>query len=128
MTLRTRQAAGGAAAAVVLFAFDPATNAIFPSCPLRAWTGWFCPLCGTLRALHALVHGSLAGALHFNALTTTAILCAGMAWVHDGARPATPAWLATMRRAVLSAAGIAIVLAFGALRNIPAAPFSWLAP
>jgi uncharacterized protein DUF2752 len=122
------QSAGGAAAAVVLFAFDPATSAIFPSCPLRVWTGWLCPLCGTLRALHALVHGSLVGALHANAFTTTAVLCAGIASLHDGARPGASSWVATMRRAAFSAAGIAILLAFGALRNIPAMPFSWLAP
>jgi TM2 domain-containing membrane protein YozV len=46
-----------AAAAAVIFFYDPAVAAFFPSCPLRALTGLLCPLCGGLRAAHALLHG-----------------------------------------------------------------------
>ena len=117
-----------AATAVALYALDPATSAIFPSCPLRAWTGWLCPGCGTLRAMHALLHGSIAAALQANALATVAVLCAGVAWLHDRARPAAAPWLHSMSHAGFSAAGVALALAFGALRNIPTTPFSWLTP
>lgn len=117
-----------AATAFALYAFDPATSAIFPSCPLRAWTGWLCPGCGTLRAMHALLHGSLVAALQANALATVAVLCIGAAWLHDRARPGASPWLFSIGHAGFSAAGVALALTFGALRNIPAAPFSWLTP
>jgi Protein of unknown function (DUF2752) len=127
-TARMMRNCAVAATAVVLYAFDPATSPLFPSCPLRVWTGWLCPGCGTLRAMHALLHGSLDAALQANVLATFAILCVGIAWLRDQARPATSPWLLSMRRAAFSAAGVALVLLFGALRNIPVAPFSWLTP
>ena len=122
------RSAAVAATAVALYALDPATSAIFPSCPLRAWTGWLCPGCGTLRAMHALLHGSLSAALQANALATVAALCAAVAWLHDRARPAAAPWLLSMSHAGFSAAGVALALAFGALRNISMTPFSWFTP
>jgi hypothetical protein len=117
-----------AAAAAVLYVFDPATTALFPSCPLRAWTGWLCPGCGALRAMHALLHASLGGALHDNVLATLAVLWASAAWLHDRARPGASPWLLSTGRAGFSTPALALALLFGALRNIPAAPFSWLTP
>ena len=53
-----------AAAAMALVAvFEPAATWWFPSCPLHALTGWLCPLCGSLRAVHAILHGSPVAAL-----------------------------------------------------------------
>jgi hypothetical protein len=69
MTINRGAAALGvalAAAAVVLYQFDPSTTARYPSCPLRALTGLLCPLCGGLRAAHALLHGQLVEALTLN--------------------------------------------------------------
>ncbi len=42
-------------------------------CPLRAWTGYPCPTCGTTRALWALGHGDLSGAWGFNPLFVLAV-------------------------------------------------------
>lgn len=65
---RPPAAAAGAlaAVAVLLHAYDPATTAAYPSCPLRALTGLLCPLCGGLRAAHALVHGRVVDAVLLN--------------------------------------------------------------
>ena len=35
----------------------------YPTCPFLAITGWYCPGCGSLRAVHDLLHGDLAGAV-----------------------------------------------------------------
>jgi len=128
VTLRTLGIAGVAAAAVVLYAFDPATSALFPSCPLRAWTGWLCPGCGTLRAMHALLHGHIGAAMHDNALATLAVFAIGAAWIRDLIQPLEAPWMATLTRAGFGGAGIGLALAFGALRNIPMTPFSWFTP
>jgi hypothetical protein len=98
-------------AAAVLTAFDPATTWWFPSCPFHALTGWLCPLCGSLRAIHALLTGALAAALALNPLTTL-----GLA-----------AWLAARQRTTafcFSARGVALFAAFGVLRNLPS-PAAW---
>lgn len=93
------------AAGVVLLVFDPAATWWFPSCPFHALTGWLCPLCGSLRAVHALLTGSPLAAFAFNPLTI-----AGLG-----------AWAVSRERAaafVLSPRGLAVLAAFGLLRNL----------
>ena len=46
---------------VLLELFDPATSGVFPPCPLHYLTGWYCPGCGSLRAIHQLVAWKPAG-------------------------------------------------------------------
>ena len=94
-----------AAAAALVAAIDPAATWWFPSCPFHALTGWLCPLCGSLRAVHALLQGSPAAAVTFNPLTI-----AGLG-----------AWLVAPQRATsffFSARGISLLAAFGLLRNL----------
>ena len=79
MTVRTTPAAlaGVAlAAAGALFVFDPAVTSWFPSCPLNTLTGWLCPFCGSLRAVHALLHGHIEAALRLNPMTTAGVAIA----------------------------------------------------
>jgi hypothetical protein len=74
MTTNRPQAAAAAATlalAVLLYLYDPATTAIFPPCPFRQLTGLLCPLCGSLRAAHALLHGHAFDAFRFNPLMFT---------------------------------------------------------
>lgn len=52
---------------VILFVFDPDTTHWMPQCPSHYLTGYDCPGCGTLRAIHAILHGDIAAAWHFNA-------------------------------------------------------------
>ena len=52
----------------VLRAFNPATAWFFPPCPFRALTGYLCPGCGTLRALHKLLNGHPIAAFRLNPL------------------------------------------------------------
>jgi len=51
---------------LLYYIFDPVRFSLFPPCPLFRLTGLLCPLCGTQRALHALLHGDLVVAYHFN--------------------------------------------------------------
>jgi hypothetical protein len=48
--------------------FNPATTGFFPVCPFHALTGLNCPGCGLTRGFHAVSHGDVLSALHFNAL------------------------------------------------------------
>ncbi len=51
----------------IYFYFDPSDN-FFPRCPFLSLTGYQCPGCGSQRAIHALLHGDMATAWHFNAI------------------------------------------------------------
>lgn len=50
----------------VLFLFDPATHGFYPPCLFKSVFGAPCPGCGSLRAVHQLLHGNLAGAWALN--------------------------------------------------------------
>lgn len=117
-----------AAAAPLLWHLDPnAPDSVLPPCPFLSLTGLFCPGCGSTRTLHALLHGDLATAMAMNPLlVVTAPVLSAMAlnaagWLPRGserlwrvlARPAPWLWL---------------LLGYAVARNLPWAPFVWLAP
>jgi hypothetical protein len=54
------------AAATVLYFFNPSETNFFPRCPFYVLTGYKCPGCGSLRGIHALLHGHLIEAIRFN--------------------------------------------------------------
>lgn len=114
-------------AALVLYFFDPVHFHFYPVCVFHQATGLLCPGCGTLRALHQLLHGRIAAAFRFNALfvLTLPLVCGYLLRVvlaQAAGRPAPsirPAWL-------WLALGAMIV--FGILRNLPYPAFALLAP
>jgi hypothetical protein len=55
-----------ALAAAVLFFFDPATAGFYPPCLFRTFLGVQCPGCGSLRAVHQLLHGNFSEAWALN--------------------------------------------------------------
>lgn len=115
--------------AVLLWAFDPASSGLFPPCPLRYLTGLYCPGCGSLRAMHHLLHGNLQAAWAMNPLTILLLpfLSYGLAsealslWRGRGLpQKFLPAsWIWTL---------CAVILLFGIARNLPLHPFNLLAP
>ncbi|MBD5193512.1 MAG: DUF2752 domain-containing protein [Bacteroidales bacterium] len=59
--------------------FDPTSTWWMPRCPSKMITGFDCPGCGSQRAIHALLHGDVAGAVRYNfmifpAMTMVALL------------------------------------------------------
>lgn len=111
-------AIAGALALGLLFALDPAQSGIYPSCPLHALTGLYCPGCGSLRATHLLLHGDLTDALRKNPLLVVSLPLLGLAmvrrrWLYY---PWTP-WIV-----------LAILVAYGVARNMPWWPLRLLAP
>ena len=73
--MKPRTLTGTAVAALlaglaVVYRFPPDEYMFYPRCPIYAATHWLCPGCGSARALHALLHADLRGALHYNFLFT----------------------------------------------------------
>ena len=113
---------------VVLFAFNPANLAI-PLCPFHALTGLYCPGCGTLRAVHQLLHGQVLVALELNPLIILSLPLTVYGILYQASAHLTRRQLHNIRiprYCVWTLAGI--VIAFWVLRNIPVYPFSALAP
>ncbi len=119
--------AAAAGSALLLAAVDPNQPGHYPLCPFLATTGLYCPGCGSLRAVHDLLHADLGGALARNPLTVLTVPMLVLAWV---------AWLRrlTGRRAphptslppALVWGLLGVVLAFWLLRNLPG--MAWLSP
>jgi hypothetical protein len=117
------------AVAIVLRIFDPASSLIFPPCPVRYLTGWYCPGCGSLRAIHQLLRGNLRAAWAMNPLTVVLLpfLTYGLAsfalFEILGEGLPQPFLRADWIRALCAA-----ILLFGIARNLPLHPFDLLAP
>ena len=60
-------------AAIVYFYFDPSSSRLFPRCLFLETTGVKCPGCGSQRAVHALLHGQVGAAWHYNAMLVVGI-------------------------------------------------------
>jgi hypothetical protein len=109
-------ALGGAAA---LGAYSPHVPGLYPTCPSLALTGWYCPGCGSLRAVHDLWHLDVAGAWSMNPLAVLAlpfIIGSWFAWAHRAAtgrprRYLSPPWVPNTL--------LVVVIAFWVLRNVP---------
>ncbi len=63
----------GAMGLLLLYFKNPSSDSIFPPCPTESLMGFYCPGCGTLRALHALLHGEFLEALSQNVLAVLVI-------------------------------------------------------
>lgn len=112
----------------LLRTFDPgAPGSLFPPCPLQAFTGLYCPGCGITRMLHALAHGDIVRALEMNAMVLAMLPGIALLAANELAsrRLLGPALSRILYDARL---WLGALFAFGVLRNLPWAPFAWLAP
>jgi hypothetical protein len=116
-------------ALVILYFYNPVSSKIYPPSPFRAITGLFCPGCGTLRGLHQLLHGHFLAALELNPLMVISLPFMVYAYLSYAKKVLTgrrlpsvyikSKWIWLLLKAIV---------AYWILRNIPIAPFSWLAP
>lgn len=107
-------------------AVDPNTAGHYPTCPFLTITGWFCPGCGGLRAVHAMAHGDVLTALARNPLAVVAtgyLALTWLLWFQGVIRGRPPRWLGPPR--VLYGV-LAVTLSFWVLRNVPG--WTWLSP
>ncbi|MFW6152211.1 MAG: DUF2752 domain-containing protein [Verrucomicrobiota bacterium] len=111
----------GAPAIVLIYALDPAKTALFPPCPFKLVTGHACPGCGSLRALHALLHGNIKVAFGLNPLAVLSLPLI-LALIVERYRKCA------LTRPKFIKAYLLTILVFWLLRNIPVFPFTKLAP
>jgi hypothetical protein len=117
------------AGAAILYFYDPARGPRLLPCFIYQLTGLNCVGCGATRALHALLHGDLVAAASYNLFFVV--------WLPFLAWTFLAEWLrAVAGRPVLQHIRgwrwllitlLASALSFLVLRNLPWAPFNWLA-
>ena len=114
---------------VLLRVYNPATSTLFPPCPLHYLTGWYCPGCGSLRAIHQLLQGNVRAAWAMNPLSMLlfpflayGLAREGISYLRGQPSPqfAVPGeWIRGL---------CALIILFGIVRNLPFHPFDLLAP
>ncbi|HET6396273.1 MAG TPA: DUF2752 domain-containing protein [Pseudoxanthomonas sp.] len=112
----------------VLRHYDPnVAGNPFPPCMFRLFTGCYCIGCGLTRAMHALVHGDLPGALAMNPLAVLLLpVIPLMAAWGAGWQPRA---LAPLMKVLLEPKlWLWLLPSYWIARNLPWPPFSWLAP
>jgi hypothetical protein len=115
----------------LLYFFYPASNtSAHPKCPFHQITGFYCPGCGSQRSFSALLHGEFLNALNLNILFVLSIplifYSAGI-FLWNGfsdKKLSQPIFYNPLFTKIL----ILLVVGFWILRNLPIAPFNWLAP
>lgn len=115
--------------AIILYHFNPASSGVYPPSPFRVLTGLFCPGCGSLRALHHLLHGRFLQALDLNPLLIVVmpyLIYSLVSYVspvlfhRKVTQPfVSPKWIWSF---------LSVVLVYWVLRNLPFYPFEVLAP
>lgn len=116
-------------ALTLFFVYDPSEVSLFPPCPFLYLTGFYCPGCGSQRAIHDLLHGDLVGGLDHNLMIGLLLLVLGYQMIH---------WVLTrysnrpikniLHHPYATNTILALVIAFWVLRNISISPFNVLAP
>ena len=135
MHRRRAQALWGAAMAAaavaggLMFFIDPATASIYPKCPFYALTHLYCPGCGSLRAVHQLLHGRALAAMHLNPFTVMCLPVLAYAAVsYTRVALGRRAWPSRVIPAVWVRLLAGALVVFWVVRNLPGEPWSWLAP
>ena len=119
----------GFAGVAILYTFDPRNPGTYPICPFLGLTGYHCPGCGTLRALHQLLHGNIIAALGYNPFTVLSLPFIAYSYANGAMRVFR---LATPPRVFVPPQYIWAlfvgIVAFWLLRNVPIEPLTVLAP
>jgi hypothetical protein len=107
-----------AALAAVLYRFDPDKCSFYPICLFHSTTGLLCPGCGSLRALHQLLHGNIVAAFRFNPLLVLGpvVACLSAIVLINRRQPVSPSTAIPPKMLWLF---LGIGLAFSIWRNIP---------
>ena len=113
---------------MLLYRFNPSETELYPKCVFFVATGWYCPGCGTARALHSLLHGRWLAAWHYNPLLLLRLPLLAV-WGYYDVRQSwkgqpMPSWLHSWNFAL---AMMVIVCGYWIGRNLPWWPFcTWV--
>ena len=112
-----------------LFFLNPSEHSFFPKCSLYVATGFFCPGCGSTRALFHLTHGNVLEALRLNPGLMALITLGLTDYVRFVVSVVRGNPFQTLfGRLKLLGALMGVMLVYGVIRNLPWPLFESLAP
>ncbi len=112
-----------------LFFLNPSEHSFFPKCSLYVATGFFCPGCGSTRALFHLTHGNVLEALRLNPGLMALITLGLTDYVRFVVSVIRGNPFQTLfGRLKLLGALMGVMLVYGVIRNLPWPLFESLAP
>lgn len=112
-------AAAATTGMVVLHLVDPNEPGNYPTCPVLALTGFFCPGCGSMRMLHHLGDGDLAAAAAMNPLALALLPVLVLYWAQWLRRTVTGAPRGAPMPAWVVWGFLAVSVVYAVLRNLP---------
>lgn len=114
---------------ILYFNYNPEMYSFFPECPFHKFLHLDCPGCGAQRAIHSLLHGNIMKAANHNLLL---VLSLPILIIHfvlyivsltTGKDHRLKIWQNPLVPKII----LFIVICFWIFRNIPFAPFKYLA-
>ena len=112
-----------------LFFLNPSEHSFFPKCSLYVATGFFCPGCGSTRALFHLTHGNVLEALRLNPGLMALITLGITDYVRFVVSVIRGNPFQTLfGKLKLLGALMGVMLVYGVIRNLPWPLFESLAP
>jgi hypothetical protein len=114
---------------VLYYRYNPGVYDFFPECPFHRFLSLDCPGCGSQRAVYALLHGHVLQAFNYNALLVLSIpflLIHLIVRVYAHFRKTNLIWN-IWYKPVMPKILLIVVVLFWIIRNIPFAPFTYLA-
>lgn len=103
----------------VLFSFNPSQHGFYPICVFHRVTGWQCPGCGGLRAMHHLLRGEILTAFQFNQVVVLALpVLAWLGFRRWRRQPGQPR-VALTTQAIWGWTILGVLVVFWIVRNLP---------
>ncbi|MBD5322399.1 MAG: DUF2752 domain-containing protein [Bacteroides sp.] len=108
-----------AAVIVTLYYLIAPSSGLYPRCPFKLLTGLDCPGCGSQRAIHALLHGDVAAAWHFNAMLLIGLPFMGLLVCARALRYRHPRLERTLNSGSVIILLLIVIVLWTIIRNIP---------
>jgi hypothetical protein len=110
----------------MIYFVDPAQPGHYPTCPFKWVTGLDCPGCGSMRALHQILHGHPLAAANYNVLFVAFAPFLVLVWVVGVLKVlGVPVRVPQPPRALALALPV-VVAVFWVVRNTPTPIGHWL--
>lgn len=106
-------------ASLILLFVNPLEQLAWLRCPVNLTTGLYCPGCGSLRAIHALLNGDLLSALSYNLLTVAVLPVLLVVGIQSLLRALQGRSSTIQVRPLVAWSVFGIVIVFTILRNLP---------
>ncbi|MCF0181002.1 MAG: DUF2752 domain-containing protein [Muribaculaceae bacterium] len=105
-------------AVTIYFNFDPSESRFFPKCFFFQFTGYKCPGCGSQRAIHAMLHGDIATAWHFNAAMLLLLPLLVTLLIAEVKRKSWPRFYGFLNSMSMIWLVLVLLVLWGVLRNV----------